>query len=99
MLTANPMVFWLVTVGIFGGFAFLTGQSLGNNWRSGWMVPLYALLLAAGNRFILYGLFNGALFNGQDFLLTTLLMAAICLGAWRFFALRKKAHQYPWLVK
>src|SRR5262245_251485 len=52
-------VFIGLTVILFGGAAFMTGQALAGTWRPFWHAVPYALLLAAFDRFLIFGLFEG----------------------------------------
>ena len=51
-----------VTLALFGGAGFLMGQALAHTWRPAWQAVPYAFLMAAGNRFLSYALFEGKLF-------------------------------------
>ena len=48
-----------VTLVLFGGAAFMTGQALAGTWRPLWQIVPYGLLLAAADRFFSWGLFDG----------------------------------------
>ncbi len=55
--------FLAMTMVLFGGAAAATGQALARNWRPAWQLVPYALLLAAGERFLLFALFDGTLLS------------------------------------
>jgi branched-chain amino acid transport system ATP-binding protein len=59
----------------------------------------YALLLAAADRFLLYALFDGDLLSPSGFVVAFLVLAALCLLAWRVTRARRMVAQYPWLYE
>ena len=86
-----------LTVMIAGGAAFLTGQALANTWQPLIKGVPYALLLAFGNRFLIYGLFDGELLTTTGSTVDFLVMLAIIVFAYRLTKARKMVSQYPWL--
>lgn len=98
-LGASPGVFIGLTVILFGGAAFMTGQAVGATWRPAWQVVPYAVLLAAADRFLSTALFGGRLFSLPAFLIATLVLVAIAFAAWRVTFVRKMVSQYPWLYR
>ena len=56
-------IFIGLTLVLFGGCAFMTGQSLASGWRPAWLALPYALLLAAGDRFLAFALFQRPLLS------------------------------------
>ena len=62
-LGTNASVFLGLTVFLFGGAAFLTGQALANGWNQAWKAVPYCLLLALGDRFLVYNMFDGRFFT------------------------------------
>ena len=62
-LGTNASVFFGLTVFLFGGAAFLTGQALANVWNRAWKALPYCLLLSLGDRFLVYNMFDGAFFT------------------------------------
>jgi hypothetical protein len=91
--------FFSMTVVLFGGAAFLTGQTLAQGWRPGWQILPAALLLAAADRFLLYALFAAELASLSGFLIATATLGAIMLAAYRLTRARKMVQQYPWLYE
>ncbi|OAN52909.1 hypothetical protein A6A04_15225 [Paramagnetospirillum marisnigri] len=92
-------VFIGLTLVLFGGCAFMTGQALSASWRPWWHTVPYALLLAAADRFLGFALFGGDLLSLAGFALDGAILVAIALGAWRLTRARRMAEQYPWLVE
>ena len=96
MITSVP-VFIGLTVILFGGCAFMTGQALAATWRPWWQVMPYALLLGAADRFLGYALFGGELLSLGGWLLDSAVLVTIGLLAYRRTQVRRMADQYPWL--
>ena len=91
--------FFTMTVVLFGGAAFLTGQALAQSWRPGWQILPAALLLAAADRFFLYALFAAGLASLSGFLIAAAMLGAILLAAYYLTRARKMVQQYPWLYE
>ena len=91
--------FFAMTVVLFGGAAFLTGQALAQGWRPGWQILPFALLLAAADRFLLYALFAAELASLGGFLIAAAMLGAILLAAYHLTRARKMVQQYPWLYE
>ncbi len=96
MITSVP-VFIGLTVVLFGGCAFMTGQALATTWRPLWQVIPYALMLGAADRFLGFALFGGQLLSPAGWLLDSATLVAIGLLAYRLTQVRRMASQYPWL--
>jgi hypothetical protein len=91
--------FFAMTVALFGGAAFLTGQTLAQSWRPAWQILPAALLLAAVDRFLLYALFAAELVSLSGFLIAAAMLSAILLAAYCLTRARKMVQQYPWLYE
>ena len=91
--------FFAMTVVLFGGAAFLTGQALAESWRPGWQIVPAALLLAAADRFLLYALFAAELASLSGFLIAAAILGAILSAAYYLTRARKMVQQYPWLYE
>ncbi|CUW40683.1 conserved membrane protein of unknown function [Magnetospirillum sp. XM-1] len=96
MITSFP-VFVGLTIVLFGGCAFMTGQALAATWRPAWQVIPYALLLGAADRFLGFALFGGQLLSFSGWLLDSAVLVCIGLLSWRLTQVRRMADQYPWL--
>ncbi len=92
-------VFIGLTVVLFGGAAFLTGQSMATAWRPAGKVVLYALLLGLGNRFLVYALFSGPLLSISGYIIDTAILMVFALAGYRVTKARKMVSQYPWLYE
>ena len=98
MITSLP-VFIGVTIVLFGGCAFMTGQALATTWRPWWQIVPYGLMLGAADRFLGYALFGGDLLSPSGWLLDSAVIVAIAAAAFRLTRARRMADQYPWLVR
>ena len=99
LLGTSPGVFLAIT-GVLTGFcAFMTGQAVADTWRPYWHVIVYCALLGGVARFLIYGLFDGALTSVSGYLIGTALL--ILFGSFAFLAkrARKMVCQYPWLYR
>ena len=91
--------FLTMTLVLFGGAAFLTGQALAQSWRPAWQIPPAAALLAAGDRFLLHALFGAELATLGGFSIAVGILAAIAAVAYYLTRARKMVRQYPWLYE
>ena len=102
-----------LTIVMFGGGGFLMGQALADNWRPWWQILPYSALLALGNNFLGFALFQGAFFvdslfskNAKplseavlEYLFDFAVIIAFALLAFRLTLARKMPAQYPWLYE
>jgi Domain of unknown function (DUF6867) len=92
-------VFFGITALLTGFAAFMTGQAIANTWRPYWQVVVYCGLLGAAARFLIYGLFDGALWSLSGYLIGTGVLMLIGTFAFRLTRARRMVLQYPWLYK
>lgn len=97
ILGAALAPFLVMTVALFGGAALATGRALGRHWRPMWQTVPYALLLALGDRFLLYALFRGELLSASGYAIAAAILLGLCLAAYRATLARRMVRQYPWL--
>ena len=77
----SPWIFFIMTVVIGGGAAFLAGRAMASKWRPWYYAVLYMIPLGLALRFFHYALFNGDLSSLHYFITDTLvLVAAASLG-------------------
>ena len=102
-----------LTVILFGGGGFMMGQAVADTWRPWWQILPYAALLALGNNFLGFALFQGAFFvdslfskNAKplseallEYLFDFVVIVAFGALAFRLTQARKMAAQYPWLYE
>ena len=94
--TTIGSVLWLLLI---LGATWLMGQALATTWRSALLVAWYGVLLGLGDRFFIWGLFEGALLSATGWLLDTALIVAVALVAFRVTRVAKLCSQYPWLYR
>lgn len=102
--------FFIVTVLLGGGAAFMTGRALARAWKSFARLVFYICLLGVAVRFLHWGLFLDATFESwrqaQGSLLslhyyvvdTAVLIAAAALG-YRLQRAEQMATQYGWIYE
>ncbi len=102
-----------LTIIMFGGGGFLMGQALADTWRPWWQILPYGALLALGNHFLGFALFQGAfiidsLFSKNakpvsealfEYSFDAVVIIAFALLAYRLTLARKMPAQYPWLYE
>lgn len=98
LLGGAPMAFLALTV-LFGAAALATGDALARRWRPLWQALPYALLLAAGHRFLAYALFGGEFLSASGYAIAALLLLAAVLLAHRRSQSLLMVRQYPWLYE
>jgi len=97
LLGAGAASFLGLTLLLFGAAATATGRALARNWRPIWQALPYAALLASGDRFLLYALFDGELWSATGYVLAGAILLLLCLLAYRVTQARLMVRQYPWL--
>ncbi|HYG89927.1 MAG TPA: hypothetical protein VD978_27155 [Azospirillum sp.] len=97
ILGTSPAVFVGLTIILFGGCGFLTGQALAEGWKPPFMVIAYSILMGLGDRFLVFALFGGQLLSLYGFVLHTLVIGAITFVSYRMALARRMVSQYPWL--
>jgi branched-chain amino acid transport system ATP-binding protein len=102
-----------VTVLLFGGAAALMGNAIAETWRPWWQNLTYGALLAVGDQFLGFALFQGPFFvdslvssDAQPlgyailvYLIDFVILSAIALFSYRLTTTRKMVSQYPWLYE
>ena len=89
-------VFLGITLILGGGCAFMTGRALALSWRPQWHYVVYALMLAAADRFLTFALFDGALLSVGAYVIDACLLIVIATLAFRLTRARQLVRQYPW---
>lgn len=98
---------------LFGGAAILMGNAIAETWRPWWQNIAYGALLAVGDQFLGFALFQGPFFidslvskNSQPlgyalviYLFDAVVIVAISLLSYRITLARKMVTQYPWLYE
>jgi Domain of unknown function (DUF6867) len=90
-------VFFLVSVAMGGGAAWLAGIAIARTWRPWWHLALYMLLLALAVRFIHFALFDSKFLSVHYYLIDF----AVCLGfgllGYRVRRVRQMVTRYSWI--
>ncbi|HVJ52393.1 MAG TPA: hypothetical protein VM689_08025 [Aliidongia sp.] len=92
-------VFAGLTVLLFGGAGWMTGQAMGAHWRPFWHLVPYSLLLAAADRFFDWALFGGDLLPPLGYLLALAVIFCVGAASCRATRARMMVKQYPWLYE
>jgi hypothetical protein len=94
---------WRVFVGVtlvLGGLAsFASGRAVARAWRPLWLLPLYALLLAAAIRFLHWSLFREPLAALPAALIAYGWSLAVQGLSWRLAHGALMRRQYPFLTR
>ncbi len=99
LLGTTVPVFIFMTVILFGFAAYMTGQALANTWQPVWKVAPYGVLLALGDRFLIFALFEGELLSVSGLVIDAMVLVAMTATSYRLIQARKMVSQYPWLYE
>jgi hypothetical protein len=95
----GPWVFILVTCLLGGAAAYLSGRAIGQTWRPYWQVPLYAVGIAAGVRFIHHALFAGPILSAPSFVVDYIITVVVASIGYRIVRAGQMGSQYGWLFE
>jgi hypothetical protein len=90
-------VFFLVTVAMGGGAAWLAGRALAAAWRPWWQVVLYMVVLAFAVRFIHFAVFQSRLLTLHYYLVDFGVCLLFGLAGYRAMRVRQMVTAYNWL--
>lgn len=99
MIEIGPNTLWVflgLTLVLGGAAAYAAGRALALTWRPFWMVPAYALALAAGIRFLHYALFEEPLLSATLFAFDAVTLIAIAALGFRLTRSKQMAERYGW---
>jgi hypothetical protein len=102
--------FFIITVVLGGGAAFLAGRALARSWKPFARVAFYMLLLGMAVRFLHWGLFldatyaswrdvQGTLLSPYYYAVDTLVLIAMAALGYRLERARQMATQYGWIYE
>jgi hypothetical protein len=102
--------FFLVTVVLGGGAAFLAGRALARSWKPFGKVVFYMLFLGLAVRFLHWGLFmdatyeswrgmQGTLFSPHYYIVDTLVLIGMAALGYRLERARQMTKQYGWIYE
>jgi len=92
-------VFFLVTVAMGGGAAWLAGRAIAATWRPWWHLAFYMLILALAVRFIHFALFNSKLLSLHYYLVDYAVCLTFCWLGFRVMRVRQMVTCYNWINK
>ena len=99
LLGARLGVFVGMAVLLFGGASVMTGQALASTWRPLWHMIAYGLLLAIGDRLLVFMLFEAPLLSPSGYAVAAVVLTGLGVTAHRVTFARKMVGQYPWLYE
>ncbi|NEU13262.1 hypothetical protein G3T14_14140 [Methylobacterium sp. BTF04] len=99
MSGATIGIFLLITVGLGGSAAWMTGSGLARGWRPFWHCALALLLIAAVTRFLHYALFEETLLSAGGYLVDAAVAFVVGAVAYRFTRAGQMTRQYAWLYE
>jgi hypothetical protein len=102
--------FFLVTVVLGGGAAFMAGRAIARSWKPFTRLVFYMMLLGLAVRFLHWGLFmdatyqswrdmQGTLLSPHYFLVDTLILIAMAALGYRVERARQMTTQYGWIYE
>jgi len=90
-------VFFLVTVVLGGGAAWLAGRAIAATWRPWWHVALYMAILAVAVRFLHFALFDGKFLTLHYYLVDYAVCLAAGLLGFRLMRVAQMVDHYSWI--
>ena len=93
----NFGVFFLVTIFLGGGAAWLTGRAAAQTWRPTWQVVAYTLILGLAVRFIHFSLFDGTLLSLHFYFVDATICLIVGLVGFRAARAAQMIRQYRWI--
>ena len=99
VMGTQPFVSLGITLVLGGCCAWMTGRVLALNWRPDWQIPVYCLLLAIADRFLVFALYQGDLTSVTGYLADGVVFMLIAVVAFKVTRARQMVRQYPWLYR
>lgn len=110
IIEKSYIAFFIITVLLGGGAAFLSGQALARAWKSLTRLLVYMLLLGAAVRFLHWGVFldatyqswrgmQGTLTSLHYYVVDTLVLMCFATFAYRLERVRQMTTQYRWIYE
>jgi hypothetical protein len=89
--------FFLVSVLLGGGAAWLAGRALAATWRPWWHVVLYMVILSFAVRFLHYALFDGKFLSLHYYLVDYAVLLGLGLLGFRLQRVTQMVTRYGWI--
>lgn len=93
------VTFPLVSLGMGGLAAYMSGRAMAQTWRPFWHVPLYMLALAATVRFCHFALFEEPLLSLPSYLADFATALVIAVLGYQSVRAQQMCTQYGWLFR
>jgi hypothetical protein len=90
-------VFFLVSVLMGGGAAWLAGRAIAATWRPWWHLALYMLILSLAVRFLHYALFDGKFLSLHYYLVDYAVCLIFGLLGFRLTRVTQMVTRYRWI--
>ena len=97
--TAAIAQFFILTVIMGGGAAFMAGRALASGWKPIWLLLAYMIPFTAGLRFMQFALFENTLTSLSHFITHGIVLTAFALFGYRTYRTTQMTSQYPWLYE
>ncbi len=95
--TRSLTVFFLVTVAMGGGAAWLAGRAIAGAWRPWWHLVGFMLLLGLAVRFIHFALFGSKLLSLHYYLVDAAACVGFALLGFRLTRVGQMVERYKWI--
>ena len=90
-------VFFLVTVAMGGGAAWLAGRAIAATWRPWWHIALYMALLGIAVRFLHFALFDSKFLSLHYYLVDYAVCLAFAFLGFRLMRVEQMVARYRWI--
>jgi hypothetical protein len=90
-------VFFLVSVCMGGGAAWLAGRAIAATWRPWWHIALYMMLLGLAVRFLHFALFDSKFLSLHYYLVDYAVCLAFGLLGFRLMRVSQMVTRYNWI--
>ena len=92
-------VFFMVSVVMGGGAAWLAGRAIAATWRPAWHVALYMVILSFAVRFIHFALFESKLLSLHYYLVDLAVCLAFGYLGFRLMRMTRMVTRYGWIIE
>ena len=99
LLGTQVAVYIGMTIVLFGFVGVMTGNALARTWRPTWQAFVYALPLAAADRFLIFALFEGQLLTLTGYIIDFAFISLTTFASLMVTRAHLMVRQYPWLYE
>jgi hypothetical protein len=93
------LTFPIVTLGMGGAAAYLSGRAIAQTWRPFWHIPLYMLVLTAAVRFCHFALFEEPFLSLPSYAVDFACAFTAATLGYRTVRTQQMRTQYGWLLR